>query len=166
MSIPYPHYRGPNSMAPTCALPNRIDSIEDFHIARYTASQCARAAEQRARETNDPQWLQYTQWFDCFANEDRARAVYMPRSNTAAVNDGSVVSPGGKAFLDYSGGARILLNASETSSQWLTARQALREQVTRYHLGMPAMQQNPAQPTIQCVRDPAKQCITCRYSDA
>jgi hypothetical protein len=160
---PFPAYRtNRNSSAPQCPLPAEIDSIQDYHTARYVASQCARAAERKATLTNDQQWLQYTSFFDCFANEDKARAVYLPR---AAGSQNPVIMPGGKAYLDYEGGAKILLNASENSPQWLAARQLLREQVTRFHLGMPAVQQNPQQPTIQCVRDPATQSITCRYKD-
>jgi len=164
MSQPFPTYRtNRNSAATQCPLPNRIDSVNDYYSARYAASQCARAAEERARATNDPQWLQYTQFFDCFANEDRVRAIYMPAATDAAALQ--IGSPGGNAYAEYHGGAKLLLQASADSPQWLAARQALREQVTRYHLGLPAMQPNPLQPTIKCVRDPLRQCVSCTYTD-
>ena len=149
MSYPFPYYRTQRSPYPQCPLPNRIDSVDNYLLAQNVAANCAHEAEWKARVTNDPKWTQYAQWFRCFADDDKARVVY---------------DPDGNGHMQYWGGAKWLLNSGAHTPQWPMLRQALREQVTRFHTGLPAMQQDPTQPTIEAWQDHKTKAIYAKYT--
>ncbi len=138
MAYPFPYYRVARSPYPQCPLPDKVDALDSYLGAKHAATECARAALFRYRETNDPRWTQYAQWFGRFAEQDRGVSVHYA--------DGS-------SRYSYWGGAKSLIDAGSDYDRrvlWPPARDLFRDQVQRFHLGLAPLQSDDLQPTIEC----------------
>ncbi len=128
-----------------CPLPSKVSSIKDYDTCMVMMDQCKRSAAVRSEQRNDPRYLQYANWFDSFAQQDK--------SVRTLDQDGDV-------DMDFYGGCKIFLmkDADSRDKLWSSASNTLQDQLLRYHTNRFGGQ-NP-EPTVECrIQNNKAQCF-------
>ena len=146
--FPFPTYTIEKVDKVQCPLPSKVEQIRDYPTCMVMMKQSKRSAEVRAEQRNDPHYLQYANWFDSFANQDRAVTT---------------LDQDGDGEMAFYGGCKILLmkDAESRNRLWSSATESLRDQLLRYHTNQKSRfgGQNP-EPTVAChFRNNKAQCF-------
>ncbi len=119
-------------------LPSKVEQIKDYPTCMVMMKQAQRGATVRAEQRNDPRYLQYANWFDSFAQQDRSVRT---------------LNQNGDGEMEFFGGCKILLmkDANNRNQMWSSAQESLRDQLLRYHTNKNSRfgGQNPS-PTVEC----------------
>ena len=117
-----------------CMLPSKVSTIQDYDTCMVMMDQCKQNASLKAEQRNDPRYLQYAQWFDGFAEQDKSIRT---------------LNQQGDGDLEFFGGCKILLmkNEQNRNKLWSSASNSLYKQLERYHNNQPFTGQEP---TVKC----------------
>lgn len=136
--FPFPEYTIEKIDKVHVPLPSKVDQIKDYPTCMVMMKQAQRGAAVRAEQRNDPRYLQYANWFESFAQQDRSVRT---------------LNENGDGEMAFFGGCKILLmeNANNRNQMWSSAQEKLRDQLLRYHTNQNSRfgGQTPA-PTVAC----------------
>lgn len=142
---PFPSRRIENVENKFAPLPHDVDYINNYSQCINLMSDAQYAAISRAQLRNDPRYLQYVGFFNAFENSDRS----VRRTDQD-----------GNEHIEYWGGCKLLLSPETTRTMWPTAKEHLRETLTRYHSNQPL--DNNQVPMTQCNVNNGLRSVQCR----
>lgn len=121
-----------------CLLPSKVPEIKDYDTCMVMMDQCKRSAAMKAQQRHDPRYVQYVNWFDSFAEQDKSVRT---------------MDQNGNGEMEFFGGCKIFLMKDEKSrnEMWSSASDTLQDQLLRYHTNQNSKfgGQNP-DPTVVC----------------
>lgn len=120
MAYPFPTYTINRVDDNICPMPDQVDEIRDYQTCMVQMKQCQNSATSRAKLRNNPSYLQYANWFDKFAEQQKSVRTL----------DGD-----GDGSFEFYGGCKLLLmnNIQARDKLWNPAKDILKEQLSIYH---------------------------------
>lgn len=123
MAYPFPEYTVNKAEKLQCPMPHQVDGIQTYLQCQATVSQCQLAAAARAHRRGNPHDVQFAEYFNSFANQDRGVQTH---------------DNAGNGTFQYWGGCKLLAHPRSKETLWPAAKEALKDQVYRFQAGQPS----------------------------